>query len=51
VQESLSDKIGLIDARIRSLKKVKRLIQQQIKVCEEAEAEEACSNVPFGSCA
>jgi MerR family Zn(II)-responsive transcriptional regulator of zntA len=41
VQESLSGKVELIDARIRSLKKVKRLIQQQIAICEQAEAKEA----------
>ncbi|WP_433555523.1 MerR family transcriptional regulator [Pseudonocardia xinjiangensis] len=42
-QVSLQAKIGLIDARISSLRKVKKLIQGQIDYCRAAEASEVAA--------
>lgn len=42
-QSSLQARIELIDARISSLKKVKKLIRKQIDYCREVEANEAAA--------
>jgi MerR family copper efflux transcriptional regulator len=40
IQQSLQEKVELIDARIASLSKVRALIQEQIAYCREMETEQ-----------
>jgi MerR family copper efflux transcriptional regulator len=40
VQQSLKEKIALIDSRIASLEKARKLVEEQIEYCREAELRE-----------
>jgi DNA-binding transcriptional MerR regulator len=40
VQQSLREKIALIDSRISSLEKARKLVEEQIEYCREAELRE-----------